>query len=52
MENQVQILTKENNILNQRIREIIEQNEILNKQILEINMLYFGKNKKIKIQKN
>ena len=48
LENQVQILTKENNILNQRIREIIEQNEILNKQILEINMLYFGKNKKIK----
>ena len=48
LENQVKILTKENNILNQRIREIIEQNEILNKQILEINMLYFGKNKKIK----
>ena len=48
LENQIEILTKENNILNQRIKEIIEQNEILNKQILEINMLYFGKNKKIK----
>ena len=48
LENQVQILTKENNILNQRIKEIIEQNEILNKQIFDLNILNFGKNKKIK----
>ena len=44
LENQVQILTKENNILNQRIREIIEQNEI-NKKIKNTKEL---KNKVIK----
>lgn len=47
LENQLQILTKENNILNQRIKEIIEQNEILNKQIFDLNILNFGKNKKM-----
>ena len=48
LENQLQILTKENNILNQRIKEIIEQNEMLNKQIFDLNILNFGKNKKMK----
>ena len=51
LENQVQILMKENNILNQRIKQIIEQNEILNKQIFELNILNFGKNKKMKNSK-
>ena len=45
LENQIQILTQENNMLNQRIKEIIEQNEILKKQNFELNVLNFGKNK-------
>ena len=35
LENQIQILTQENNMLNKRIKEIIEQNEILKKQIFD-----------------
>ena len=46
LENQIQILTQENNMLNKRIKEIIEQNEILKKQIFDLNVANFGKNKK------
>ena len=48
LENQVQILMKENIMLNKRIKEIIEQNEILKKQIFDLNVANFGKNKKLK----
>ena len=48
LENQIQILMKENNMLNQRIKQIIEQNEILNKQIFDSKIVNFSKNKKPK----
>ena len=51
LENQIQILMKENNILNQRIKQVIEQNELLNKQIFDLNITNFGKNKKFINQK-
>ena len=47
LENQIQILVKENNILNKRIKELIEQNELLKKQNFDLNIINFGKNKKI-----
>ena len=49
LENQIQILLQENNMLNKRIKELIDQNELLKKQNFDLNIINFGKNKKMNL---